>query len=363
MALSQARIDARRESSDLAPTTRVGGIPLVVRQLRLLGRVGFARAIVIADATDHPSIRAALERYPAAGINVELSAEAVSSGEAANLSAFAIYRLEALAACAPGETAVAELTLTSVNDVPAAQRVLFGHIRKSVALDGAISFYVMRPFARLFTKALVNTPVSPNQVTLCALAAGLTAALLAALGGAHFSLIAGLLYFTGGIIDHVDGELARLRLQSSKLGEWLDSMTDEVSTFSLVAGLGIGLSRDGYGDIWAAIGLGACAIGAMTMVRLYSELHRQNLPIDTAQFPWFFERTDGDSNKPASALGSIVTGFGYLIRRDANIVGVSLLLAFDLRQIATIAIAAGAMVAMLLTITHYAVMAARRRAS
>ena len=50
---------------------------------------------------------------------------------------------------------------------------------------------------------------------------------------------------------------------------------------------------------------------------------------------------------------------GYLVRRDANVTGVSLMLLFDWREVATALVAAGAAAGALVTLTHYLVMAMR----
>ncbi len=247
-------------------------------------------------------------------------------------------------------------------DAAAAERALYAQIRKTVEGDGFFAHHIIRPLTRPLTRALLGTRVSPNQVTAAALLCAVSAALLAAAGGATCAALAGLLYWTGNALDCVDGDLARLRLQSTKLGEWLDSMTDEISTFSLLAGLGVGLWRDGAGVQWLWIGAGGSVVGAIAVACLYVDLHRMGLPIDTAQFPWFFTRQSVST--PAaptrrSVAGTVLHALGYLVRRDANVTGVSLMLLFDWREVATALVAAGAAAGALVTITHYLVMAMR----
>ena len=99
-----------------------------------------------------------------------------------------------------------------------------------------------------------------------------------------------------------------------------------------------------------------------TVARLYTELHRRGLPIDTAQFPWFFSNPAAASSTPAAprSLGARITyALGFLIRRDANVTGTALLLLFHQRRVAAALLCAGAAVGLVLTVTHYAVMATR----
>lgn len=333
----------------------VAGLPLVARHARLLARLGWQRLAVVCDDAERARIEAALARHPASGpLAIELCAAPPPGGDAVTLDGRGVYARERLEAARPGEALAPDVPVHERSDRRRARLFLFAQIRKSVELDGILSYYVMRPFARLFTRALLDTPLTPNHVTLGALACGLAAAVLVGIGGAHNALLAGLLYWLGGVIDHVDGELARLRLSSSKLGEWLDSMTDETSTFTLLAGLGIGLARDGHGSGWAVLGVAGALIGALSVGRLYLELHRRGLPIDTAQFPWFFRQDTGAPRAAPTLLDRLFAVGSYVLRRDVNVTLTAALLIADLRQVATLAIAAGAAVGAGLTLTHFA---------
>ena len=370
-------IDARSGAGELPATAIVGGIPLAVRPLRQLARLGWASArVVVDDDAAVAAMRRSLARYPVA-LAVEV-ATAPAPGAGLRLDGRAIYARDALG----GEAPEPMVRVRDRADAARAERMLYAQIRKSVAQDGFIAHHLIRPLTRPITRALLGTRVSPNQVTALALAAGVAAALFAALGGYRNTAIAGGLYWLGNALDCVNGDLARLRLQSSKLGEWLDSMTDEISTFSLLAGLGVGLYRDHAGPLWLAVGVGGSLIGALTVARLYVDLHRMGLPIDSAQFPWWFQkppaaepppppngplpnrdRITGDDpvGPPRTRLGTLANGFTYLIRRDANVTGVALLLLFDLRRLAISLVALGAAIGAVVTITHYVVVASRRR--
>ncbi len=253
-----------------------------------------------------------------------------------------------------------DFRILSKADLGAAERFLFGQIRKSIVLDGVIAFYIMRPLARIFTRALLNTPVSPNQATMMALACGVGAALCAAAGGATNSMVAGALYWFGGVIDCIDGELARMRLQSSKIGEWLDSMVDEFSTIALISGLGFGLAREGAGDYWMYLGFAGATLAVLALAPLYIDLHRRKLAIDTAQFPWFFDDKSGAAPDEApTAAGKVINFVGYFVRRDANLTAIAICLMLNFRRLALGGMLVALVFVAALTITHYAVMATR----
>ncbi len=344
---------------ELSLATQLGGTTLALRHARTLARVGYCHVrFIIEDEAERTRVQDLFEHEPAPeGIQLSFDTVAPSADEVV-LEGPSIYLRETLNTRLI-TTPTADFVLTSNADVKAAEAFLFDQIRKSVQLDGVIAYYIMRPLARVFTRSLLNTSVSPNQATLMALACGVGAALCAGLGGATLVAIAGLLYWLGGVLDCIDGELARMRLQSSKIGEWLDSMVDEFSTIALIIGLGIGMSRDGYGDYWQWLGLGGGVVAIMTLTPMYVDLHRQRLPIDTAQFPWFFGNASAGSS--GGVVAKTINIIGYFIRRDANITGTALLLVAGYRRLSLgLMLAAFALVS-ILTITHYTIMMLRSK--
>ena len=79
---------------------------------------------------------------------------------------------------------------------------------------------------RWVVRALYPISVSANQITFLALLMGLAAAGCYAFGGEH-ALIWGAVFLYGKLfLDNVDGPLARLRGEVSRLGRFLDSFSD-----------------------------------------------------------------------------------------------------------------------------------------
>ena len=357
--MSQTWAHVRAATDGVTLRTVVGGTSLALRHARMASRLGWSGVRYLVDDEDERvALATHMKRKPVPeGLQFEIlsSSDAPDDGRAVQLVASALYLKETLAS---GREPAPDFRIQSKADLAGAQRFLFGQIRKSIVLDGVIAFYIMRPIARIFTRALLNTPVSPNQATLMALACGIGAALCAAAGGVTNAMIAGGLYWFGGVIDCIDGELARMRLQSSKIGEWLDSMVDEFSTIALISGLGIGLSRDGAGDYWMYVGFAGAAVAVLALAPLYMELHRRKLAIDTAQFPWFFDdKSKADS--PPTAVGKIINFVGYFVRRDANITIIAICLLLNFRRVALGGLLAAFAIVAVLTMTHYALMATR----
>jgi len=310
------RIDAR----DPAVLERVAGLPLLLRHARVVSRSGTRSARFFVSGEGRRGAEAILRRAPA-----DLAFDLVTGPPDGPALDGALVYTASLEPVGDARTPEGRR---------AAERELERRIKKSVDLDGVVAYYAIRPLSRLLTRILLPTRITPNQVTLCALVCGLAAGLCASQGSA---LLAGVLYWLGAAIDCVDGDLARLRLQGSRLGEWLDTIADDVSTLAVVLGLGVGLAADGYGQGWQVFAMVGAAVGFLTAAKLYADLHRLGLPIDTAQYPWFF----GSLGPRPGPLGKLFYAVSFLFRRDAFVTVVAVVLVADARRLALLLLAGG----------------------
>ena len=134
--------------------------------------------------------------------------------------------------------------------------------------DGYIDRLLYRPPARLLTRALLPTPVSPNAVTLAGAVVGVTGGWLVGSAGAVGVLAGVACLVASGILDCCDGELARLRHAESRLGHVLDVAGDTLVAVALLGGIVRRLVWSGTLPAWSvlmALGLGvAGAFGAIT---------------------------------------------------------------------------------------------------
>jgi len=127
-------------------------------------------------------------------------------------------------------------------------------------LDSPLDTAVHRRLARPVTRAAIALGITPNQVSLASLAVGL----LAVWGFWHATprsaLVGFILYAVAVVLDHSDGEVARLTHRESRLGEWLDLISDTVIHALLVLAMGVTAQRAG-GRM--GIGLGLLAAGGV----------------------------------------------------------------------------------------------------
>jgi len=157
------------------------------------------------------------------------------------------------------------VAVTSQRSVAGAERWLAAHSGKP--LDGIYSRF-NRTLCRPFVRALTHTPVTPNMVTLAGLLVAIVSAYCFSQGTYLASLAGALLFFLSGLLDEVDGMLARIRFSDSPFGTWFEGTVDNISYLLLFVGISVGLYRQG-GPLEVLIGE-VTLIGAVLSVLVIS---------------------------------------------------------------------------------------------
>lgn len=130
----------------------------------------------------------------------------------------------------------------------------------------------MREISLRVDPFLVNTRITPNQLTYLMVVAGVLAGAALLVPGLTGALLGALLIQLYLLLDCVDGEVARWRKQTSITGVYLDRVGHYLSEAALLVGFGV-RGADVFGDggpewLWAFIGtlaaLGAILIKAET---------------------------------------------------------------------------------------------------
>jgi phosphatidylglycerophosphate synthase len=114
----------------------------------------------------------------------------------------------------------------------------------------------MRRLSPYLTRALLPTRISPNAVTGAMSVVGLAAAALLSLAGVPAAAGAALLIQLQLLLDCSDGELARVRGQSSPAGIYLDRIGHYLTEAALPIGLGV-RADGGWHSLggWTTLGL------------------------------------------------------------------------------------------------------------
>ncbi len=194
-----------------------------------------------------------------------------------------------------------------------AERRLVWSLRKSA--DGIAAKLLNRHISLPMSWLLARTRIHPNHVTLIALACALAGALVIAQGGYRAGVAGMLLVELGSIIDGVDGELARLRFQFSRSGQWLDTIVDDVSTVGYAAGVTANLAAANMP--WAIpvciVAVVAFAITQSTQYLLIKTVYRSG---DLAAIPWAFQSSEFLSRRSTGFVAWVRLTAPKLFKRD-----------------------------------------------
>jgi phosphatidylglycerophosphate synthase len=254
-----------------APSRRIGGLPLPLR-LALDAQAAFAAAIVVPPDTELPSLlRDARLRIPVLSAVPPDTARLRAS---TNLLAHRATVRELAGQLTPhGELALgdvreppnvaysfAPIEVRNETDAKRAEQALFRSLRKPQ--DGWTSRHLNRYISLAISRWLVRTPLRPNQVSIAILGVGVLGAVMAA-QGTYASLVLGAALFQAqSVLDGCDGEMSRVSHRGSRLGEWLDTIGDDLTNYGFFGGSGLGLYRATGNQLylWAGIVCVACGV-------------------------------------------------------------------------------------------------------
>ena len=118
----------------------------------------------------------------------------------------------------------------------AAHRLLYRILIKPQ--DNAITRYLYRPVSLPVTKLLVWTPITPNQVSYLVGALVALGCWLTAHASMHYAIAGTAVILAASYLDCCDGEIARVKLLSSRFGAWIDTVVDELSSVGYMVAIG-----------------------------------------------------------------------------------------------------------------------------
>lgn len=293
-------IDTRHHARNVPANAILGGLTLLERALRVAARCGWERAVVLGD-------RAALPLVETPRIEVDYTREL-----SPELTAAPVMRSDALYEHRDGLHLVQVLETEA--DLDAAEQALWEGCRKDA--DGIISRHINRHISLAISRAIAHTGVMPNHVTAVTFSLGVASAVFAAIGGWAAFAIGGLLFQLTSVLDGVDGELARVRMDGSVLGEWLDTISDDSSDLLFYLGIGIGAGRTLYASptippsVWLGLGI-AAALGKLASMFVYYRWLAAHGRGDLLAFQWSF---DDEPNR--SALSKVLSVVRYATKND-----------------------------------------------
>ena len=181
---------------------------------------------------------------------------------------------------------------------------------------GLVAKYLNRPFSIRITRRIIKYKfVTPNFVTIADFFIGLAGLSLFLIPSYWAAVIGAVIMHFNSIVDGVDGEVARLRHQSSKMGANLDSFSDETLGALLYVVTGYHLMVTGGAEWFTALTGGKewfFYIGLFTGIISYTyamvNFHSRRKKGGIGFYYWW------DLNKPVKVLSRKPTLMFYLKR-------------------------------------------------
>ena len=388
-------------ADDPLSRVRIAGLECRERAVRVARRVGAARVVVVedraqlagftaervlvirADQLVHTPLVARLVDAPGFAIAVE---DSTYAGALVARGAKASEIVAALAAGAKDADLVdgaaqvvagpvARHAVSTPAERRAAHKLLYKILIKPQ--DNAITRYLYRPVSFPMTRLLAWTPITPNQISLLvgvlvAIGCWLTAheSFAYAIAGTATVLFA-------SYLDCCDGEIARVKLLTSRYGAWIDTIIDELSSVGYMAALGWhchlhfgpGYLGDLGFDPWiAAIWFGVATYG-IAIIGIYYNIIVAVGSANSQDYAAKFDVVPGASPnsvrlvpKPQAIgrakplppwLDFLATYLPYMVRRDFISWGATVLAIAHLTQLSfAIQIAGGLVTAPIVLIDH-----------
>jgi phosphatidylglycerophosphate synthase len=234
---------------------------------------------------------------------------------------------------------IARHAIATPDERRAAHRMLYRILVKPQ--DNAITRHLYRPISFPLTRLLVWTPITPNQISYLVAAIVVIGCWLTASASMARVVAGTAVILAAAYLDCCDGEVARLKLLSSRLGAWIDTVIDELSSVGYMVALGwhchLAYGPRYFGDLgfdpWlAAIALGVVIYGS-TMYGVYYNIIVGVGSANSQDYAGRFEVVPGEHPnsvrlRPAAPtpsmrrrdrprwLVAIATVLPYAVRRD-----------------------------------------------
>jgi phosphatidylglycerophosphate synthase len=215
-----------------------------------------------------------------------------------------------------------------------AERCLLRSLKKDT--DGLVSRTINRRISLACTRYLVRTGLRPNHLTVVIMLIGVASGIFAALAEPWWWLVlGGALFQAQSVLDGCDGEIARLTYRFSKLGQWLDSVGDDLTNYSFFLGLAVGQARTHDAPWLYAFGGGVFALQWAASGINYQRL----IKLGTGDLLAIPNMVTGGT--PGGVLGRVVRSLHVIAKRDTFVLLVAVLAAAQLPLVALFGYAAG----------------------
>jgi phosphatidylglycerophosphate synthase len=142
------------------------------------------------------------------------------------------------------------MRLSSDNDSrQQAENLLFSNVQKSTS--GWISKNINTKISIPISRLLIHTPLTANMISVLIGIVGTLCGFFYVIG---HPILGAVFLELSTILDGCDGEVARIKLMESTRGQWVDTISDQLTFLSFVVGVPIGFYRIAKSPLAVALG-------------------------------------------------------------------------------------------------------------
>ena len=187
-----------------------------------------------------------------------------------------------------------------------AERWLLTSLHKG-SQDGFVSRWINRPLSTRLSKHLVQTQITPNQITVISFLISLLGSAFLFLGTYGAGVLGGVLIQAGSVLDGCDGEVARLRGTATPRGGLLDTMLDRYADLAITLAIVAAYARQFPGSLPWITGMVAATgfILVSYVTKEFALRHRSDYPHD------FLDRVKHRDLRMLSLAAGAVVGFAF----------------------------------------------------
>ncbi len=216
--------------------------------------------------------------------------------------------------------------VTDKSSISTAAKLLKQDLRKPI--DGLVSKHLNRHLSIATTTLLVKTKIRPNTFTVLFTFIGIAGAVCAAFGQPWWMLLlAGLFFQAQSVLDGCDGEIARLTYQFSPIGQWLDSIGDDITNYAFCFGLAVGIARGQATQDYIVYGSAVLLLQVLVSGLLY----RRMLKLGTGDL---LAIPDVVSSNPSGLVGELVYWLRIIMKRDFFVFVIAIMTAVGAPELA-----------------------------
>jgi len=120
---------------------------------------------------------------------------------------------------------------------------------KMIEVEEVLDLILYRPLAFLFVKLIYKSNITPNQITIFALFAGVLSGVVYSMGTHSAYITAAMLLIVKEVLDCADGQLARLKKNGTLTGRLIDGFSDYAVSIAIYVGIGLGFASNSTNPI------------------------------------------------------------------------------------------------------------------